>query len=144
MKNAWLWNKFFLFGFLFLGSAILAFAYGIFKGEVQAGIILIFPFLMGSGIFSLLGTIFLMLAIFCFVLGFISGASSFSNLAVKEDYKEYSQIYSKTDTNVDGIVLIGPFPVVFSTKKSHILYLAILAFLLAIGILLLVLFFRFF
>ncbi|MEM3513542.1 MAG: DUF131 domain-containing protein, partial [Thermoplasmata archaeon] len=109
-------------------GAILCFAYGIYKGEVQAGLLLIFPFFIGSGILSLLGTIFLMLAIFCFAIGFIGRSVGFIDIGVEEkDYGEHLQSHEKPETSVDGILLVGPFPVIFTTKKSHILYLAILA-----------------
>lgn len=133
-------KKFFILGFLFFAFAIFCFCYGTFKGEVQVGVVFIFPFLVGSGIFSLFGTIFLIVAIFCFALAFISRANNFENLVRKEKYTLQEMSLPKQGPDVDGIVLIGPFPVIFTTKKSHILYLCLLAFALVIGILIMILF----
>ncbi|MCX8173779.1 MAG: DUF131 domain-containing protein [Thermoplasmata archaeon] len=127
-----------------MGIAISCFFYGVFKGEVQAGIVLIFPFLVGSGFFSLLGTIFLILAIFSFVAGFMVATGVFETRGAGDEHRIYSQGHGKPDAGVDGIVLIGPFPVIFSTKKSHLVYLVIIAFALAVGVLGLFLFLVFF
>lgn len=142
MKNQRLWKNSFLLGFLFLIGALLCYAYGILKGEVQTGFLFIFPFLIGQGIFSLLGTIFLMFGIFCFALWFIGRMAGSGNSGKEEEYPSITP--SERETDVDGILLIGPFPVIFSTKKSHIILLAILAFAIVIGIFLLFLFLAFF
>ncbi|MEM4161036.1 MAG: DUF131 domain-containing protein [Thermoplasmata archaeon] len=109
---------------------------------MQTGFLFIFPFLIGQGIFSLLGTIFLMFGIFCFALWFIGRMAGSGNSGKEEEYPSITP--SERETDVDGILLIGPFPVIFSTKKSHIILLAILAFAIVIGIFLLFLFLAFF
>lgn len=134
-------KKFYLVSLLFFALAILCFAYAVYKGEVQSGIFVIFPFLLGSGVFSLLGTVFLILGIFSVILGIMASAGGFS--AFPDDATPEQLSTRKIDGSVDGIVLIGPFPVIFTTKKSHILYLVIIAIGLVVGLLLLFFFLAF-
>jgi len=131
-------KKFFLLATLFLCLAILFFGYGIYRGELQAGIILIFPFFVGSGLYALLGTIFLMFAIFSFALALLKRFVDFG------EQRQEKWRAEGVESEMDGIVLIGPFPVIFSTKRAHIRYLAIIALALAIAIFLLFVFLIFF
>ncbi|MGB9637042.1 MAG: DUF131 domain-containing protein [Thermoplasmata archaeon] len=120
-------KRFLLLAFLFFGLAIFFYVYGALVGEVQTGLFLIFPYIVGNGIYPLLGTIFLMLAIFAFFLALIK-----RTINSRFESEIETQISKPVKTTVDGIVLIGPFPVIFSTEKSRIPYLLGIAIVLII------------
>jgi len=93
----------------------------VFSGDVQTGFFVVFPFIVGSGIYALLGLIFLFVSILLFVFGF----------GVKH---EKDEITSKEKTSVKGgsVVLIGPIPIVFGSNWKIALVLMIVAIILII------------
>lgn len=117
-------NKYRLFFLVFLVFAFIFFAIGLFTGEVEAGIFVVFPFLKGSGLFAFLGFIFLFLTFLTFIFSF--------SLDFKKDIGESldnSKSFDdkKSNTEGGGVVFIGPIPIVFGSNWKVAVVLIILA-----------------
>jgi len=117
-------NRHHLLPLVFFISGIVFFSLGILTGEIEIGIVLIFPFIVGSGIHAFLGFISIFIAIILFMIGFVSKFSS-DDLNVHK--KDINQTNKKTSVKGGGIILIGPIPIVFGTNWKIALMLMILA-----------------
>ncbi len=119
---------FFIFGIIFL---IL----GFLKGEMEGGLFIIFPFIYGTGIFSMFGVILIFIS---FLLYFLS---IFSRLEI--EYTDEAEL-KRMEKKSGGIIFIGPFPIIVSsdTKFAFILLLLALIFMMTITIAFLFFFFK--
>jgi len=106
-----------------LGVAL--FAIGFYSGEIQGGIFVVFPFIVGSGVYALVGFILIFLAILLFTFGFVS------NIKTDETY-DPSKPTKKSSVKGGGVVLIGPIPIVFGSNWKIAIVLMILAIILAL------------
>jgi len=122
-------KKILIFSIIFLFLSILCFIYAGINGEAQVGLFIIFPYIFGHGLYTTLGAIFFLLFIFTFFFSIVKmSLDAFSPTSAES-------VHVQKQVDVDGVLLIGPFPVIFSTKKSHIIYLAVAAILLCIFVL---------
>jgi uncharacterized protein (TIGR00304 family) len=114
-------NKYHIFSLIFFIIAIFFFISGVFSGDVQTGIFVVFPFIIGSGIHAFIGMIFLFISILFFIFGF--------GVRYEKD-----EIVSMKETSVKGggVVLLGPFPIVFGSNWKIALILMIVAIILII------------
>lgn len=110
---------------------IVFFIAGILTGDVEAGFLLIFPFLIGSGIFAFLGFICLFIAVLLFMFGFVSSASESIDQQLKESDFD---VQKKKPVKGGGIILIGPIPIVFGSNWKIAILMMILAMILIITI----------
>lgn len=117
-------NRFHLLSLMFFVMGIISFAFGVLYGEVEAGIVIIFPFLVGSGLTAFLGFILIFFAIIFFILGFISAA-------IREEY-DSEEHQKKMAIKGRGVVLIGPIPIIFGLNWKITLAMMILASILII------------
>ena len=121
-------NKYHILSLICFILGIVFFIIGFLSGDVETGIIVIFPFLSGSGIYPFLGFIFIFIAILLFIFGLASRT-------VSEDFGyesgEPSQ-QKKTSIKGGGVVLIGPIPVVFGSNWKIALVMMIVAIILII------------
>ncbi len=109
-------NKFTLYlGIIILISSILLAIYGVFRGWMFFGLFL-FPVIFGSGLFSALIALLMILAMFLIFFSFLQD--------------------EETKTDFGGALLIGPIPIVFGTSGRTILLAMILLLLFLIFILL--------
>ncbi|RLF47030.1 MAG: hypothetical protein DRN29_03630 [Thermoplasmata archaeon] len=112
-----------------LGIALLLIAF--VKGEAEAGIFIIFPFIAGSGILSFFGMLLIFLSFILFIFSF----------PLKSELQE-APMPAKMEKKTGGIVFIGPIPVIFSSDLTTakiliivatiILFLFLLLFLLSL------------
>lgn len=116
-------NKYHLFSLICLIIGIVFFAVGVFSGDVETGFVVVFPFIAGSGIYALLGFVFVFVAILLFMFGFTSTVESND---FKVDYDGY-QSSRKTSIKGGGVVLIGPIPIVFGSNWKIAVILMILS-----------------
>ena len=65
-------NKIHVVSLVFLILGIIFFIMGAMQGNVQGGVFLIFPFVIGSGLYAFLGILCIMLSFFLFIVGFTS------------------------------------------------------------------------
>jgi uncharacterized protein (TIGR00304 family) len=106
---------------------IAFFAVGFFTGEAEGGVFVIFPFITGSGVYPLLGFIFIFIAILLFMFGFTTPIGP-EELQVEDEYHPRK----KTSVKGGGIVLIGPIPIVFGSNWKIAIVLMIIAIILII------------
>ena len=105
---------------------IVFFIIGFLTGETKGGIFIVFPFIIGSGIFSLLGFIFIFIAIISFIFKFTTYIKSDK---IKNENDEL-QPKKKTSIKGGGIVLIGPIPIIFGSNWKIVIVLLIIAIIL--------------
>ena len=120
-------NKYYTLSFLCLIIGIIFFFIGIFAGDVEAGFVLIFPFLVGSGPYAVLGFLFMFIAIILFMFGFASTTRASIDLPFDEDTYD---IKRKKSVKGGGVILIGPIPIVFGTSWKIAVLLMIAAIIL--------------
>ena len=116
-------NKYRSLSFICLLVGIFFFAFGFYKGNVEGGIVLIFPYIAGTGIYALLGLIFFILSFFLLIYSF------------KKDMVFYEEIEDETEKKKPsvkggGVVLIGPIPIVFGSNWKIALLLMIVAIII--------------
>jgi len=111
----------FILGFIF-------FSLGFLQGDIEAGVLVVFPIIGGSSIYAFLGAISFFMAIILFMFGFTSSLKS-----EELDY-EHGERPSQKKTSVKGggVVLIGPIPIIFGSNWKIALVLAILAIILTL------------
>jgi len=120
-------NKYYTLSFLCLILGIIFFLIGIFAGDVEAGFVLIFPFLVGSGPYAVLGFLFMFIAIILFMFGFASTTRASIDLPYDKDTYD---IKHKKSIKGGGVILIGPIPIVFGTSWKIAVLLMIAAIIL--------------
>lgn len=119
-----------------LGAALMALA--VQAGEAEVGIFLIFPFIMGGGLFMGIGMLLVIIGLIVLVIGF---ATRFTLVSMDEVFEDEVPKRRRTvgDQEVKarrmgggrkggGVVFIGPIPIIWgsSTKVTKsMLYLAI-------------------
>jgi uncharacterized protein (TIGR00304 family) len=119
-------NKYHLLSLLFFVSGGVLLALGVLSGEVETGIVIIFPFVIGSGLFALSGFICIFIGILFLMFSFLSTIEP-GGLSL-----EYEEEHPGRRTSVKGggVILIGPIPVVFGTNWKIALLLMILAIII--------------
>ena len=94
-------------------------------GGVQAGIFLIFPFIVSTGPYALLGALLVFLGFILVFMGFIPGEM------LRGDYEMH------TEKRGLGVVLVGPIPLIIDTKNRKLTLISLAIFLIAILLLIL-------
>lgn len=117
-------NRFHIFSLFCLIIGIVFFSIGFFAGEAEAGVFIIFPFISGSGVFPLLGFIFIFIAIILYSFGFMRNITSYNSDDLTSE--------KKTSVKGGGVVLIGPIPIVFGSNWKIALVLMIVAIIIII------------
>jgi uncharacterized protein (TIGR00304 family) len=105
------------------------FILGASNNEIQVGFFLIFPFIVGSGIYSFLGFCLIFLFIVLLLYNFISlNETSINNQIAIEEITS-----PKKKLKVSGIVFLGPIPLIFGTNcKKALLFIIIVYLILSI------------
>ena len=114
-------NKLHILSLICLIIGIVFFVLGFLSGDVESGVVLIFPFISGSGIYAFLGFIFIFIAIVLFMFGFTTSVEP----------GEF-QPRKKTTVKGGGVVLIGSIPIVFGSNWKIALILMIITILLSL------------
>ena len=105
-------NRYHILSLVCFILGIVFFAVGFLTGEAEGGVFIIFPFISGSGIYALLGIIFILIAIPLFIFGLVTHVRPDEH---QPDYDEY-QPRKKTSIKGGGVILIGPIPIVFGSN----------------------------
>lgn len=105
--------------FLFIAGLLLL-IYGFLKGEISAGFFLVFPFFVGSGAFSFVGILLIMISagLFFFV--------RFPHYQHKDNYEEMEAPGGQEGKGGEkserkefgGVIFIGPIPIVFGSARK--------------------------
>jgi len=116
-------NKYNFFSLICFIIGIVFFIIGFLRGDIQTGVILVFPFLAGSGIYAFAGFIFIFIAILLFMFSFKTNVESDK---LKMDQGN-SQQTNKASVKGGGVVLIGPIPIIFGSNWKIAVFLMVLA-----------------
>lgn len=127
-------NKYHLIAILFFILGLVFFAFGIFSGEVETGFVLIFPFLVGSGVYALIGFIFVLFAILFFIFGFVKNQAYLEKNSFNDEDKDSFESREKKSVKGGGVVLIGPIPIVFGSNWKIAFILMLIAIILIISV----------
>jgi uncharacterized protein (TIGR00304 family) len=103
---------------------------GYLSGEIEVGFFLIFPFLIGSGVYAFLGFIFVFIAVLVLMFGFVSRFNIIHEGIGLEEEQLPSQ--NKTTVKGGGVILIGPIPIVFGSNWKIAVILMIFAIVLIV------------
>jgi uncharacterized protein (TIGR00304 family) len=122
-------NRYHVLSLVCLIVGMIFFAQGILSGEIETGIVVVFPFIVGSGIYAMLGFIFVVLAILLFIFGFTQITSKAYDFRVEDDDLNTKK---KSSIKGGGVILIGPIPIVFGSNWKIAVILMIVAILLII------------
>jgi uncharacterized membrane protein len=112
-------------------AGLACLAYAAATGGVHAGFFLVFPFLVSTSGWALLGMLLLMAALFAWLLG---GARRFATLTSPE-----GEHVERRRASSGGVVLLGPVPLVWSSDRRLTPWLVGLAVVLAVAALALML-----
>jgi uncharacterized protein (TIGR00304 family) len=114
---------------IFLVLGVIFFLISSLQGNLKVGVFLIFPFVIGSDFYSILGLLFLILAFFLFILRFSPKTSLSESKVSSQDNRG-----QKPTMKGGGIVLLGPIPIIVGTswKITLALILAALVLILAV------------
>lgn len=112
-------NRYHFLSLICFIAAVICFALGVSSGDVETGVVLVFPFLAGSGFVAFLGFILLFVAILLFMYGF-AGNTEYQDM-------NGTPIKKKTSVKGGGVVLIGPIPIVFGSNWKIAVILMIIA-----------------
>lgn len=105
--------------------------FGFLQGDVQGGFFIVFPFIIGSGIYGSLGVL-------CFFMSFLFYIFSFSSKTNK-DYSQNGVELKKSSSKWGGVVFVGPIPIVFGSSWKTALIMMIAGF-----VVMMILYFLFF
>lgn len=97
------------------------------KGELHGGVFLVFPFLLGSGPYSVFGILLIILAFFLFIFGMATKPFLTDHLPTHQDIPEQKSIMKG-----GGIIIIGPIPIVVGSSWKITLTLILAAIFLCV------------
>ncbi|UCE39231.1 MAG: DUF131 domain-containing protein [Thermoplasmata archaeon] len=135
-------NRYHILAVIFLICGIAAIGYSVVSGEGSAGVIVFIPVFYGSGLFSFLGVLCIMAAIFFGFFGFAQSAVGSEDLngehepRTSQPYSQNQRAQPRVQKTVKGggVVLIGPIPVVFGSDAKTAMILIILAIILIVAV----------
>ena len=127
-------NRYLLFALILLICGVILLGYSVTSGEGNAAIIIFIPVYYGSGLYSFLGVLCIMAALFFAFFGIA---------AQMEDMEEYnsnsgpqssqtSRPRTQKSIKGGGVVLIGPIPIIFGSDAKTAMALVLMAIVLII------------
>lgn len=124
-------NRYHFLSLVFLIGAVVSFIIGFLEGDIQGGIFFIFPFVIGSSIFLLIGILLIFLAVIFYIFGFARFDLQDGEHSVPRD-----EIFEKKSRiKGGGVILIGPIPIVFGSSWKVSLFMMILGIIIIIVLL---------
>ncbi|MFW6196228.1 MAG: TIGR00304 family membrane protein [Thermoplasmatota archaeon] len=106
-----------------IGISLIALS--VIKGQADFGIFIIFPMIIGGGLYLFLGVLLIVIS---FILPFIITITG-----TKKDSREgYKVEKKKSDTKYGGVIFIGPIPIVFGKDKSVTTKMMYIGFAIAV------------
>ena len=121
-------NKFHILSLFCFILGFIFFSIGFLQGDVEGGVLIVFPLISGSSIYAFLGAISFFMAIIMFMYGFTD--------SLKSDEPDYDYEgrppQKKTSIKGGGIVLIGPIPIVFGSTWKITLVMLIISIILVL------------
>ncbi len=119
-------NRYHLLSTLIFITGIFLIIVGVLSGELQGGLFLVFPFVIGSGIYATLGILLIIASFFLFMF----------NISTNPIDQEIEYTTKKTNSKIQGggIIVLGPIPIIIGSNWKITLLLisiAIIVFLMA-------------
>ncbi len=114
--------KGFSIGFLVFAALFIALA--VIHGEIEMGIAVFIPFLIGSGFYAFLGFICLFIGMIFLFLSIGSQWNTLKDYPLNNDDTFGDRKASK---QISGVVFIGPFPIMFGLGKKITRLLVLIA-----------------
>ncbi len=93
----------FVIGICFIALSVLS-------GQAEFGLFLVFPMVVGGGLYLLIGVLFIIIS---FLIPFFISFSS-----KQESHKENKVEKKRSETKYGGVIFIGPIPIIFGKDKS--------------------------
>ena len=124
-------NRYHLVSLMLFIIGLVFIILGVISGEVEAGFILIFPFLKGSGIYAVIGIILIFGAFVSYIFGVIR-ANNIDFITPKDNEQPG---FKEKSIKGGGVILIGPIPIVFGSNWK------IAVLLMALAIVIMIIFF---
>jgi uncharacterized protein (TIGR00304 family) len=127
-------NRYFIMALCSGICGIVLLGYSAASGEGSAGVVLFIPFFSGSGIYSFLGALCIMAAIFIGFIGFAASQPGFEDSENNPEKRsgQSSQSGPKKSIKGGGVVMIGPIPIIFGSDSKTAMILVVLAIILMI------------
>jgi len=113
-----------MFSLLLFFIGVASLFVGFISGELESGLFLIFPILIGSGPFAFLGFVCIFLSIMSALLFFPNRINNvnYEDLEINNTIKE-----GKTSIKAGGIAFIGPIPIVLASNWKITIFLLIVS-----------------
>ncbi len=130
-------NRFLAIAVLLLICGIALLGYSVAEGESRAGLFIVFPVLIGSGIWAFLGMMCIMGALLFGFMGIgarFAGFGDFDESEPRDHQRQGQGSRQKTGPAVKGggVVLIGPIPIIFGSDPKLTIVLAVLAIVMMV------------
>ena len=127
--------RFFYVVFFVVGMFFLVL--GFINDEVEVGFFLIFPFLIGKGVFAVSGVFFIFLAVLFFMLNLATGSTKIfldeEKTHVFDSFSGGVEKKKNSSFKAGGVVLIGPIPIVFGSNWKIALILMLTALFIMVS-----------
>jgi uncharacterized protein (TIGR00304 family) len=111
-----------------LGLGFVLLFIGIHLGQVKGGILVIFPFLIGTGLFATLGMVLIIAALFLYIMHIFFRFQNFTD----ENIVQHEKSIQQKSTKIGGIIFIGPIPIIFGSHWKLTVSLLLIAVLIII------------
>lgn len=124
-------NKYYILSFIFFSIGLFFFILAFINNEVEFGFVIFLPFIIGSGINTFFGFIFILIAIILLFFGFVNIYlinTNFINYDIKNNE-------TKKSAKFGGLILVGPIPIVIGSNWKITLIMLILGIFLLITLL---------
>jgi uncharacterized protein (TIGR00304 family) len=125
-------NKYYPLSLLFFSFGIVFFIIAFINNEVEFGFFLFFPFIIGSGIYSFFGLIFVLITIILLFFGFVNISTVNSNFVDYETINDNTKKSLKKYKKFGGFVFIGPIPIVLGSNWKISLIMMVLGILILV------------
>lgn len=125
-------NKYYLLSLLLFSIGIVFFIISFINNEVEFGFFLFFPFIIGSGIYSFFGFIFVLITIIFLFFGFVDLSTVKSNFVDYETMNDKPKKSLKKSTKFGGFVFIGPIPIFIGLNRKISLIMMVLGILILV------------
>jgi uncharacterized protein (TIGR00304 family) len=132
-------NKYYLLSLslVFFSIGIVFFIIAFINNEVEFGFFLFFPFIIGSGIYSFFGFIFVLITIILLFFGFVNLSTVNSNFVDYETINNNTKKSLKKSIKFGELVFIGPIPIVIGSNWKISLIIMVLGILILVIIIML-------
>lgn len=132
-------NRFLAIAILLLICGIALLGFSVAEGESSAGVFVVFPVLIGSGLWAFLGMMCIMGALIFGFMGIGARFAGFGDFDESEPRAQQKQGQGqgprqRTGPAVrgGGVVLIGPLPIIFGSDTKLTIVLVILAIIMMV------------